>query len=128
MGCLLPTAVCCSGSGGTSASTSTSGTARYWLSLDYSPTLALTFLLISAAAAQPGQGQPGQASGDLQSQWAEYYRQLGYAYYGGGQPGGVQQGGGQQSSPGAGGGGVGGGPGGPEPKVCVASMYTLLHA
>lgn len=81
-------------------------------------------VLLISAAAQPGQGQPGQASGDLQSQWAEYYRQLGYAYYGGGQPGGAQQGGGQQSSPGAGG-GVGGGvggPGGPEPKVCIVSV------
>lgn len=85
-------------------------------------------LYVISAAAQPGQGQPGQASGDLQSQWAEYYRQLGYAYYGGGQPGGAQQGGGQQPSPSAGGGGVGGGAGGPEPKVCIAHycMYRWV--
>ena len=78
-----------------------------------------------AAATQQGQGQPGQPSGDLQSQWAEYYRQLGYAYYGG-QPGAAGGGGAQQQQPGAssgggggGGGAMPGGSGGPEPKVCI---------
>ena len=47
----------------------------------------------SAAAAQQPQPQPQPAgansTGDVQAQWTEYYRQLGYAYYGqGGQPGG----------------------------------------
>ena len=46
----------------------------------------------SAAAAQQPQPQPQPAgansAGDMQAQWTEYYRQLGYAYYGqGGQPG-----------------------------------------
>ncbi len=41
-------------------------------------------------AAQP-QAQPGSsATQDAQAQWAEYYRQLGYAYYGQQQPGGQQ--------------------------------------
>ena len=83
-------------------------------------------LVCVAAATQQGQGQPGQPSGDLQSQWAEYYRQLGYAYYGG-QPGAAGGGGGaQQQQPGAssgggggGGGAMPGGSGGPEPKVCI---------
>ena len=40
-------------------------------------------------AGQAGQGaQTGQATSDVQAQWAEYYRSLGYAYYGqqGGSP------------------------------------------
>eukprot|EP00731_Ephydatia_muelleri_P024181 Em0016g452a len=50
------------------------------------------------AQGQPGQpaahgaGQPSQATAqDYQAQWAEYYRQLGYAYYGQQQPGAGQQ-------------------------------------
>ena len=47
----------------------------------------------SPAAAGPGGQQPpapgGAQGADVQAQWAEYYRQLGQAYYGGqpGQPG-----------------------------------------
>ena len=49
------------------------------------------FLIIFSAP--PAQQQPAQAgqSADVQAQWAEYYRQLGYAYYG--QQGGQQPGG-----------------------------------
>ena len=80
-----------------------------------------------AAAGQQGQGQPGQPSGDLQSQWAEYYRQLGYAYYGGQQGGAGQQQPGASSSGGRGAPMAGGGAGGPEPKVRMPMINLCMH-
>ncbi len=68
----------------------------------------LTICVLSAVAAAQPQAQQGSTSAqDMQAQWAEYYRQLGYAYYG-------QQPGGQQSA-------AAGAPppsSGPEHKVC----------
>ena len=76
------------------------------------------WLSLTAATQQP-QGQPG-ASQDLQAQWAEYYRQLGYAYYG--------QGGAAGGQPGQSPGGATGGSGG-EQKVLYLRKFTLsMHA
>lgn len=51
--------------------------------------LCICFIGSSAPQSQP---QSGQAGADLQAQWAEYYKSLGYAYYGqqGGAQGGAQ--------------------------------------
>lgn len=39
-------------------------------------------LFCTASPAQQSQTQSASAGGDIQAQWAEYYRSLGYAYYG----------------------------------------------
>lgn len=61
-----------------------------------------SYLNLAAAGQQPQPGQPQMAGSggataapeQIQAQWAEYYRQLGYAYYGQqpGQQGGPQPG------------------------------------
>ena len=38
--------------------------------------------LCLGSPAPQSQPQAGQAAGDIQAQWAEYYKSLGYAYYG----------------------------------------------
>lgn len=68
----------------------------------------------AAGQVQQGQGGTAGGSGDLQAQWADYYRQLGY-YYGGQQQGGAAGPTGQPPNPGGATGGPSGpgGPGGP---------------
>ena len=67
--------------------------------------------VLAAAQVQQGQGAAAAGGGDLQAQWAEYYRQCGY-FYGGQQPGGAAGPTGQP--PNAGGTSAGhAGPGGP---------------
>lgn len=75
-----------------------------------------------ASAAQQPQPQPqmaGAAAGtqdQIQAQWAEYYRQIGYAYYGQ-QPGQQQVQPGQQPQPAS-------AVPGQEPKVCIYTCTT----
>ena len=58
----------------------------------------LAFFL--GAPAQQPQAQGAQAATDIQAQWAEYYRSLGYGSYYGQQPGGQQPGQPNQPVPG----------------------------
>ena len=60
------------------------------------------------AQVQQGQGGAAAGGGDLQAQWADYYRQLGY-FYGGQQQSGSSGATGQPPNPG----GTNGGPAGP---------------
>lgn len=60
------------------------------------------------AQVQQGQGGAAAGGGDLQAQWADYYRQLGY-FYGGQQQSGSGGATGQPPNPG----GTNGGPAGP---------------
>ena len=64
---------------------------------------------LGSPAPQQAPAAAGQAAGDIQAQWAEYYRSLGYTYYG-------QQG--QQGGPAAPG---QGGPGQPPPPTTSAN-------
>ncbi len=57
------------------------------------------FVFVLGAPAQQPQAQPAQAAGDIQAQWAEYYRSIGYGSYYGQQQVGQQPG--QPGQPGA---------------------------